>query len=68
MHIKLPSTLKRIEYSAFKNCKNLKRIEFPKTLEYLGKLCFSETGLESLEFPTSLRTVAQGAFAKCKSL
>ena len=27
-----------------------------------------ETGLESIEFPVSLRTIAQGAFNKCKSL
>ena len=61
-------TLRRIEYSAFKDCKNLKNIEFPDALEYIGRHSFLETGLENVEFPASLRTVAQEAFARCKSL
>lgn len=64
----LPSTLKRIEYNAFQGCENLKSIDFPKGLEYLGKNCFAKSALESVELPDSLRTVAQGAFAGCKSL
>ena len=39
-NIKLPSTLRRIEYSAFKNCKNLKSIGLPEKIEYIGKKCF----------------------------
>ena len=38
--IKLPSTLKRIEYSTFENCKNLKSVDLPEKLEYIGKQCF----------------------------
>ena len=38
--VKLPPTLKRIEYSAFKNCKNLKGINLPERLEYIGMWCF----------------------------
>ena len=38
--IKLPTTLKRIEYSAFKNCKYLKRVRLPEKLEYIGRKCF----------------------------
>lgn len=40
-NIKLPSTLKRIEHSAFNNCKNLKNINLPDKLVYIGKSCFS---------------------------
>ena len=32
----LPSTLKRIEYGAFKSCGNLKSVVLPETLEYIG--------------------------------
>ena len=39
-HVKLPSTLRRIEYDAFKKCKSLKSIDLPKKLEYIGKRCF----------------------------
>lgn len=67
-YIKLPSTLKRIEYAAFYGCRSLKSITLPDRLEYIGKYCFKETGLEGIVFPTSLRTVAQEAFASCKSL
>ena len=38
--IKLSSTIKRIEYSAFENCKDLKNIQLPDKLVYVGKRCF----------------------------
>ena len=58
----LPATLKRIEYCAFQNCKHLRSIHLPEGLEYLGWNCFSQSGLESVEFPASLRTISQGTF------
>ena len=64
----LPSTLKRIEYCAFMGCKNLKAVRFPEGLEYLGVGCFYRTGLESVEFPASLRTISQASFSECESL
>ena len=41
---------------------------FPNALEKIRIFAFFKTGLESFNSPTSLREVAQGAFAKCKSL
>ena len=38
--VKLPSTLKRIGYSAFAECKNLKMTKLPRKLEYLGPKSF----------------------------
>ena len=38
--VELPSTLKRIEYSAFEECKNLKSINLPEKLEHIEKRCF----------------------------
>ena len=35
--VELPSTLKRIEYRAFEDCKNLRHITLPDRLEYIGK-------------------------------
>ena len=66
--MKLPSTLKRIEHRVFAGCKDLKVVRFPERLKYLGKFCFSQSGLESVDFPASLRTVSQGSFSQCKNL
>ena len=44
--VSLPSTLKRIEYSAFRNCKHLKSVALPKGLEKIGEGCFCESGIE----------------------
>ena len=38
--VKLPSTLKRIEYRAFTACESLKCIDLPESLEYIGERCF----------------------------
>ena len=46
----------------------MKSVSFPAGLEKIELYAFSESGLESAVFPASLRTVAQGAFSKCKSL
>ena len=41
---------------------------FPEGLETIGPFAFCQSGLESVELPASLRTVAQGAFAMCEHL
>ena len=41
---------------------------FPEGLEKIDLNAFEETELENIEFPASLRTIAQGAFNGCKSL
>ena len=66
--VRLPQTLKKIEYNAFKECKRLKTIELPSQLKYIGTLSFAMSGLRSVTFPKSVRTVAQGAFSNCKNL
>ena len=66
--IVLPSTLKRIEYSTFVNCKNLTSIEFPEGLEFIGKAAFAASGVQSVTFPGSLRVLGLTAFTNCKAL
>ena len=41
----LPSTLKRIEEQTFGSCKNLKNINIPDGVEYIGKKCFLDSGV-----------------------
>lgn len=55
--IRLPSTLKVIEACAFYDCKKLKSIQLPEGLVKIEKKCFFGSGLESVSFPESLRTV-----------
>ena len=46
----------------------MKTILFPDGLETIGVNCFSESGLEAVTFPTSIRNVAAGAFYGCRRL
>ena len=43
-------------------------MEFSEGLEKIGINAFLEAGVISVEFPVSLRTISQGAFARCSSL
>ena len=65
-HVKLPSTLRKMEYSVFDECENLKKIELSEGLEYIGKWCFRESGLEDIMFPSSVKNVGAQAFYDCK--
>lgn len=60
--------MKRIEYSAFEDCKNMRHIVFPEGLVFIGKNCFRGSGLAKVITPASLRTISQGAFTDCKNL
>ena len=66
--VELPSTLKRIEYSAFDGCKKLKSINLPERLGYIGRCCFRETALDSVTLPPALRTIEDNTFYLCESL
>lgn len=61
----LPSTLRRIEYGAFRECKNLRRVVFPNKLEYIGRYGFFKSGIEEVTFPPSLKEVRARAFQFC---
>ena len=47
-----------IEESAFYECNKLKNVQFSEGLEKIGLFSFYETGLENIELPASLRTIA----------
>ena len=66
--VKLPSTLRKIEYRAFTDCRNLKRVALPEALERIESECFSGSGLESVRFPPALRAIGESAFRKCGEL
>lgn len=66
--IKLPSTLRRIEYGAFKSCMGLKKALLPTGLEAIGEDCFWSSGLEEITIPQSVRQIGARAFSYCKQL
>ena len=66
--VRLPSTLRRIEYNAFLGCKNLKSINLPGRLEYIGKCCFQESGLELVNLPHGVKIIDESAFYQCENL
>ena len=51
------SMLKQIECGAFQNCGYLRNILLPDGLEEIGLNAFCGSGLVSIAFPSSLRTV-----------
>ncbi|MDE6426215.1 MAG: leucine-rich repeat protein [Ruminococcus sp.] len=46
--VKLPDTIESINTYAFLGCKNLKNINFPENLKFLGAWSFAETSLEEV--------------------
>lgn len=49
--VQFPSTLRRIEYGTFESCGNLRHVELPGALEYVGVSCFAVSGLEEVVLP-----------------
>ena len=67
-HIELPKSLKRIEDYTFENCGQLKDINVPEDLEYIGSYSFSKTAIESFVVPAKVTKLELGTFGDCKSL
>lgn len=64
----LPKSIIAILRESFSGCKNLKHIDLPDTLEYLGDCCFSHSGLTDLAFPNALKVVPSFCCAECSEL
>lgn len=69
-YIIFPSSLKKIDKKAFKNCIRLKNITFDvnSKLTFIGQEAFSETDLRRIEFPRSLILIGKRAFNPCVNL
>lgn len=46
----------------------MKSVKFNEGLEILGGYIFENSGLESVQLPTTLKEIESDAFSKCKSL
>ncbi len=53
---------------AFKNCTDIKGIEFPETLSRIGSYAFYGSTLRSIEIPSTVREIGKYALVGCKYL
>ena len=65
----IPEGVKYIGQYAFWECKELKSVSFPKTLEQIDGTAFSDCEkLESVNFNEGLKRIGDNAFADCTAL
>lgn len=65
----MPSTIKRVEESAFSECENIEEIVFSENIEFIGRLAFAYCSrLKTLVLPDSLLELGSNAFSCCYSL
>lgn len=69
-YINLPKSVKTIGNQAFRNCKNLKKVEFAEdaALENIFTGAFADCGLESITIPGKIVTIEPEAFRNCDVL
>ena len=64
-----PSSLRRIDYEAFSNCRNLEEIVFNEGLKEITGAAFSlNSKIKELTFPSSLKKIGSGSFWSCTNL
>lgn len=68
--IVIPETVKKIEGSAFRECRNLEKVVFPAGLQKIGKEAFREcSSLQEIDLSSSaLKEMEDGVFSRCGSL
>lgn len=63
----IPSNIKIIDYSAFRNsC--IKSVIIPDGVEEIGNYAFMDASIEHISLPNTLKRIGQGAFESCKNL
>lgn len=68
-HIEIPSSVKKIESSAFDYCPHLESVKLNEGLEFIDGYAFSSCKkLKSIEIPRSVAELSECAFAYCDSL
>lgn len=64
----IPSFITKISPYAFNYCSNIETIKFEKNskLISIGKSAFSDSSIDKISLPSSLKTIGEYAFYKCK--
>lgn len=55
--ITIPDTVVELEDNVFRYCENLTSIELPEGLKTIGYYCFADSGLKTVELPSTIKTV-----------
>ena len=66
--VNLPDSLTEIESNVFCGCRKLKEVKIPKTLTKIRNGAFASSGLNNIDFPSSLEWIGDYAFAHCDLL
>lgn len=64
----LPKSLKAILSGAFHGCKDLKHIDLPDSIVYMGDYCFAGSGLTDFTCPSTLEIIPYACFSDCTEL
>ena len=62
--VSIPEAVTLIGPGAFQECKNLKNIKLPLSLEKIGILAFWKSGIESIELPENVKEIGEEAFGR----
>ena len=52
----------------FRDCKNLEKVELPKSLKRIGDLAFADSSIKEISLPDGIREIGSSAFLECRSL
>lgn len=67
-HLKIPTSVKKIEECAFLNCRDISQITLPEGLEEIGDYAFEGTNIKEINLPLSLTKFNFTIFSDCKLL
>ena len=66
--VNLPDTVVDIRPGAFEKCYALTSIDLHESLDNIAQNAFMESGLKSIKFPDTLKSVGAYAFGDCTAL
>lgn len=67
-HATIPEGVEFLNNYCFSKCRNLKTINLPDTLTTIGRGCFSESGIQSIDFSINLNKIGISAFEECTAI
>lgn len=64
----IPDTVISIGISAFKGCKELKKVEIPDSVTEIGANAFEYSGIEEIKLSNNIKSILPGTFQYCMKL